>query len=158
MQAPQDTTGWFLGRLEPRGDLLLKIFHFLYRENKTQAKPGNPATQKDLKQEDQNCEVSLGLQNGFKNNWRKLVTPKQKKELWLRRESLGSLCEGATSIPNTETGKCNSDPPEIHQVSTAVNLIQGRSHLGRPSISSGWRRNKRSSQWPMISAQRQWEG
>lgn len=59
------------------------------------------------------------------------------KERAVAEEGLGSLCEGATSIPNTETGKRNSDPPEIHQESTAMNLIQGRSHLGRPSITGG---------------------
>lgn len=47
-QTPQDTTGWFPALLKPREDLLLKTFHFLYRENETQAKPGNPAPQPQL--------------------------------------------------------------------------------------------------------------
>lgn len=59
-QAPQDTTGWFRALLKPHEDLLLKTSHFLYRENKTQAKLGNPAIQKDLKQEDQTWRSAWG--------------------------------------------------------------------------------------------------
>lgn len=69
--------------------------------------------------------------------WQEEIGDTKAKERAVAEEGLGSLCEGATSIPNTETGKRNSDPPEIHQESTAMNLIQGRSHLGRPSITGG---------------------